>query len=289
MVFFDEMTRSTYSASLGLAAQQKVTKLSRTASFEPLIGKKRYFDNYGDLEMDEYTGRGSDSILDEMPRFRRLITRRKFRKQILLDKDDNSQLADFFEPGAQFFNVLMAAAARKIDLVIVEALDAAAPGGEEGGTTTALPAGQKLNDTGGVLLTTTTCTEAKELLDQADVDPDNRFAVKDPSQLQQLLIGTTLPVSNFDYNTVRALVRGEIDTWLGFTFITTNRIAQNGTAQRYAFFYHMNAMVYGVESAADIRVSPRPDKNDGTQVSVYLNCAATRRYENQMVRTNQTA
>lgn len=290
MVFFDEMTRVSYSARIGLAAQQRVTKLSRTMNFEPLNAKKHYFDNYGVLELDEYTGRGTDSVLDEMPRYRRMISRRKFRKQILLDKDDNRQLGDFFEPGAEFFNVLMAAAARKIDVVGIDAYDATAAGGEEGGSTFAFDTTNQDIAHGSEGLTTTKCTEAKEKLDAADVDEEDRFMVYHPSQLQQMLVDTTLPVANQDYNTVRALVRGEINTWLGFEWISSPRIGTNTAgANRYCFAYHRNAMVYGVEDMADIRVSPRPDKNDGTQISVYLNCAASRRYENQIVRINNTA
>ena len=60
--------------------------------------------------------------------------------------------------------------------------------------------------------------EAKAAMDEANVDSDNRFLVCGPSQISALL-GTD-GVSNMLYANQRTLVDGNINTFLGFHFIT---------------------------------------------------------------------
>jgi hypothetical protein len=68
----------------------------------------------------------------------------------------------------------------------------------------------------------------KQLLDDADIDPDRqRYFVTNPYNINQLL--NTTEVKSSDYNTVKALAKGEIDTYMGFKFISHNRLAADDT------------------------------------------------------------
>lgn len=63
---------------------------------------------------------------------------------------------------------------------------------------------------------TTKIRAAKEHFDSIEAPESDRYFVVTPKAMQQLL-GTTAPTSS-DFNTVRALVDGDLDSWMGFDF-----------------------------------------------------------------------
>ncbi|GAH48044.1 unnamed protein product, partial [marine sediment metagenome] len=69
---------------------------------------------------------------------------------------------------------------------------------------------------------------AKQILDEAEAPPEDRYFVCTSESIIDLL-GTT-EVTSADYNTVKALVAGQINSFLGFTFKQTELIyLENGS------------------------------------------------------------
>jgi tRNA U34 2-thiouridine synthase MnmA/TrmU len=70
------------------------------------------------------------------------------------------------------------------------------------------------------------------------------------------LLGTT-QITSSDYNSVKALVRGEIDTYMGFQFHTIGDRDEGGLAvvsnERPVFVWHKNAVALAV--GIDIRTT----------------------------------
>jgi hypothetical protein len=99
---------------------------------------------------------------------------------------------------------------------------------------------------------------AKRLLDNAGVTNKDRFFVYTPGGLDSLL--EDQKVGSVDYNNVKALVDGDIDTFLGFKFVMIADQVINdgkgnpvktglpgvGTATRKYFAYHKKAVGFGV-------------------------------------------
>lgn len=123
---------------------------------------------------------------------------------------------------------------RRADQLILDALDA-------GANST-----QVAENLGGTAsgLTVTKIRRAKRLMDAAGVPMSDRYFAHDAIGLEQLL-GSTLTTSG-DFNNVRALVSGEVQTFLGFKFIviedrteggivTTSNVTKN-------FAYHKDAI-----------------------------------------------
>lgn len=69
---------------------------------------------------------------------------------------------------------------------------------------------------GNAAFNTTKIRAAKEHFDEIEAPPEDRYFVVTPKAMQQLL-GTTAPTSS-DFNTVKSLVDGDLDTWMGFDF-----------------------------------------------------------------------
>lgn len=101
---------------------------------------------------------------------------------------------------------------------------------------------------GSVVPTIAYLAQAKRVLDENNVPGDDRCLVHSSYFLEDLL-GITA-VTSSDYNSIKALVRGELDTYLGFKFIMIGGRTEGGlpfsdgptNAKRYNFAYHKQAI-----------------------------------------------
>jgi len=100
---------------------------------------------------------------------------------------------------------------RATDDVIIAAATGTAYTGETGSTSQAQ---QSVIAGGSAGLTIAKLRTAKQTFDLADVDPSiPRHIIVGPEQINNLL--ATTEVTSSDFNTIKALVHGEIDTFLG--------------------------------------------------------------------------
>ena len=109
-----------------------------------------------------------------------------------------------FDERRQLAFIIASAIGRREDQLIIDALEAAA-------TTLTVS-----TDEGGVgsNLNTAKYRKSKQLLDQQGVPQSDRCMIVHANNLYGLLGDTT--ATSADYNSIRALVDGEISTWLGF-------------------------------------------------------------------------
>ena len=114
-----------------------------------------------------------------------------------------------------------------MDDEIISAISGTAYSGETGSTSVPLGVAQKITEAGTDGLTIAKLRNAKEILDSADVDPSiPRYIAVGPKQISDLL-GTT-QVTSSDFNTVKALANGEVNSFLGFNFTVSNRLSKAG-------------------------------------------------------------
>jgi hypothetical protein len=131
-------------------------------------------------------------------------------------------------------------------------------------------------------LTLAKLIEAKEILDSNDVDPSiPRYIAVSPKQITNLLDDPE--VTSADYNTVRALVKGELDTYVGFKFVTTNRLGLDGSGDRRCFAWAMDGIKLAVGKEPTARIDERADKSYATQVYYCMSVGATRMEEAKVV------
>lgn len=168
-----------------------------------------------------------------------------------------AEYSDFFDEAKLNFDdrqelakVIAYALGRAEDQLIIDAVESAtitnvvAANIEDGAT-----------DTG---LTLTKVRRAKRLMDNAGTPAQDRYFVYTAGGLDALLADEK--VGSVDYNNVKALVDGNIDTFLGFKFImiadqTINDGAGTpvktglkgvGTQDRTYIAYHRDAIAYGI-------------------------------------------
>ena len=167
-----------------------------------------------------------------------------------------------------------------MDDVIIDAALGTAFTGETGSTSTTMLAGNQIAN-GSADLTVAKLRTAKKTLDLASVDPSiPRYIAVGPEQIDALLGDTN--VTSSDFNTVKALVQGEINTFMGFEFIVTNRLSKSGNI-RSCFAWAEDGLTLAIGKDVMARIDERSDKGYATQVYYCMSIGATRMEEEKVV------
>lgn len=271
-----------FSGDLIMLAQQKESRLEGTVRRDPdmLQGRFGYFDRIGAISMHRRTSRHQDTGVVDVPHSRRRITTVDYELPQLLDKQDVMRLVA--DPQGKYMQSALAAANRQKDDIIIAAADAPAYSIDEDMAATAVPLpSSQIIAAGGGGLTLAKLLQVKETLDAAEIgDDEPRFALVTTKQVTNLL--NTTEIKNADYNSVKALVEGKIDTFLNFKFIRTERLKKTGTERR-CLFYAPTAIGLAVGEDITTDIGPRRDKGNATQLLVTMSMDATRIEDEKLV------
>ena len=268
-----------FSANVQMLSQQMGTKLREAVDVESVTGEKAFFEQVGQAAAVLRTSRNADTPLVETPHERRMVTMSDYEYASLIDDQDKVRLLT--DPTSTYSKAAAAAMARSMDDVIISAALGTAKTGKDGGTSTVLPAAQKIahNSSG---LTLAKLLNAKKILDKNEVDPSiDRYIVASPDQIEDLLNNTT--ITSADYNTVKALVQGEINQFLGFTFIQSTRLTLDGDGNRQVIAFASDGIKLAVGKEPTAKIDERPDKSYATQVYYCQTIGATRMEEAKVV------
>jgi hypothetical protein len=197
----------------------------------------------------------------------------------LIDKRD--QVRTLIDPTSSYAQAAAFALGRAMDDEIISAISGNAFSGETGSTTVALPSAQKITESGTDGLTSAKLRSAKEKFDSASVDPSiPRYIVVGPKQISDLL--GTIEVTSSDFNTVKALSNGEINTFLGFNFVVSNRLSI-ASSKRLCLAYAMDGVKLALGQDLMSRIDELPNKGYATQVYNCMSIGATRMEESKVV------
>lgn len=144
-----------------------------------------------------------------------------------------------FDERRELVQVVSGSIGRRMDQLVLDALAA---------SSTSLTVS---NDIGGTdtNLNLTKLRTAKRFMDKNNVPADGRCFLVSASGLESLLGETA--ITSADFNSVKALVNGEIDTFLGFKFTmigdrSEGGLAIDGSLDRVCFAYHRDAVGFGI-------------------------------------------
>ena len=272
-----------YSSNVTMLSQQMGSKLRGSVDVENINGKNAFFDQVGVTAAQRRTSRHGDTPQIDTPHSRRRLSLADYEWADLVDDVDKVRM--LVDPTSSYAKAAAAAMNRSIDDVIITAMNASANTGVAGGTSTALPSTQKTatsDQSDG--LTIAKLLSAKKIMDNNDVDPSlKRYIVCGPQQISDLL-GTT-SVTSADFNTVRALSTGEVNSFLGFEFIMSTRLNKDATntTDRLVFAYTEDAIKLGIGKDIAAKISERADKSYSTQVYYCMSLGAVRMEEKKVV------
>jgi hypothetical protein len=246
-----------FSSNIQMLSQQMGSLLRNAVDVETVNGEKAFFDQVGSAAAVLRTTRHADTPLIDTPHSRRMVTMSDYEYADLIDDQDKVRL--LVDPTSTYARAAAAAMGRAMDDVIISAALGTSLTGKDGTTSTAFDSNNQIA-VGAAGLTLAKLIEAKEILDSNDVDPSiPRYIAVSPKQITNLLDDPE--VTSADYNTVRALVKGELDTYVGFKFVTTNRLGLDGSGDRRCFAWAMDGIKLAVGKEPTARIDERADKS----------------------------
>ena len=264
-----------YSNNVQMLSQQKGSLLRNAVDVETVVGKNAFFDQVGVATAQKRVSRHSDTPQIDTPHARRRVSLVDYEYADLIDNQD--KIRTLIDPTSSYAMAAAYALGRAQDDEIISAISGTAYTGETGSTATTLPSSQKITESGSDGLTIAKLREAKEILDLSSVDPSiPRYIAVSPKQITDLL-GTT-EVTSSDFNSVKALANGEVNTFLGFNFIVSNRLSITGS-KRLALVWAMDGCKMAIGQDLMTRIDERSDKGYATQIYVCQSIGATRMEE----------
>jgi hypothetical protein len=285
-----------YSEKWGSFLQQEVSRLDKYVTVETgLTGKMAAFDQYGLLAFTEKTTRMQSTTPEDAPTIRRVIHPKIFTKAVGFDEFDAKRLANIDVPVSKTIESLRAAAGRCMDKVMIDAFLGTNYIGENGTNTANLPASQIVAkdfvESGSAVssnLTVGKLRKALTILQKNEAWSDERRAYGDElvlacssSQINALL--QQQEVSSFDYNAVRALAEGRLDTFLGFRIIRTEQLPVDASGIRSCIAWVKSRAQFGIWDDFKVKLSVRDDLDETLQIRAKFACGATRLQEEGFV------
>lgn len=287
-----------------MLSQQKGSRLRPYVRNESIKGKAKAFDRIGVVNMVEKTSRHSDTPQLDTPHSRRWCFLKDYEWADLIDDLDKVRVLN--EPTSEYVMAAMWAAGRTMDDRILEAADASIVTGEDVGSGPAatMPNTQKVAAIDGAgnfdNLNVDTLRSIKLIMDANEVDENlERHIACTASQIYALL-GDDRITSN-DYNSVKALVEGKVDTFMGFKFHRLQRVLTQTSALsasattgvvgsgssvlnfRKVVAWTQPSLVLGIGADVKSDISERKDKSLATQAYISMAIGATRLEEEQVV------
>lgn len=218
--------------------------------------------------------------------------------------DDLDKVRMLNDPTSEYVMAAYWAMGRKMDSVILAAADATIQTGEDAsGTPATLPTTQMYAANDGTNLTdlnVKTLRAIKRKFDANDVDEsEERHIAVTSSQLYSLLGDNQ--ITSHDYNSVKALVDGKIDTFMGFKFhrlellnkqvsalsgSTSTGVIGSGSSligTRKVVAWVPSALILGIGSDVKSDIGPRRDKSMAIQAYASMAIGATRMEEAKVV------
>lgn len=264
--------------------EQEGSVLDQLVRREPdsIMGAALIFDRIGNTEMVKKTTRHGDTPYVNVPHSRRRVILDFYEWSTLLDRADRVRLSA--DPSSSYMQKALRAAGRTRDRVILAAMSGSAESISEGlglpNTFVPLPSGQHIAH-GSTGLTLAKLNQTRELMDAAEVPPDDRHIAYSAKQKTNLL--NTTEVKSSDYNSVKALVQGDIDTFLGFKFHHTELCETDDDGNRRVMAWHRDAVGFFIGDGVFTNVEPLPTKAYSIQFFVGQDVAGVRAQDEGVV------
>lgn len=282
-----------FSSNVVHLAQQRTSRLRACVRVEPLNGEYGYFDQIGSVEMVERTSRHADTPSTEVPHSRRRVEMADWEAADLIDSQDVQRMLT--NPQSRYTEAFAAGEGRRIDRTIIAGFFAAAATGKTGSTSVSFPSGNQVAvdyvESGSAVNSFITIAKLRrgvELLDAGEAGTgdqgqamEERFIYLSAKQKAKLL--ATTEVTSSDYNTVKALVQGEIDTFMGLKFVRGELFATDASGYERVPIWVKSGMLLAEGQTGVTRAAEDPTKGFNVRVYRKASYGATRMEEPKVI------
>lgn len=271
-----------YTTNVQLLLQQRGSKLRDYCTMGSYTGKAaKAVEQIGAVTAQKRTSRHSDTPLISTPHDARWVFPEDYEWADMVD--DQDKLRMLIDPTSSYALNGAYSLGRSLDDAIITAALGDAKTGENGSTTTAFATATQQIAVGGTGLTVAKLRQARRIMaaNEVDLASDPLYIAVTAQQIDNLL-GTT-EVTSADFNSVKALVQGDVDTFMGFKFIQIERLGLDGSGDRRCFAWAKSGLHVGMWNDINTKISERADKSYAMQVYVKGTFGATRVDEKKVV------
>jgi hypothetical protein len=263
-----------FSADTFHLAQQKFSRLRDTVDTDTVNSEQKSYDQIGLTAMNLRTERHGDTEYNDTPHERRWLYTAPYDVADLVDKPDKVRVLQ--DPTSRYSQSFQMAAGRQIDDVIIAAYFASVNTGRNGASSAAHPASHQVDAT-AANMTLAKVVECTRILNESEEDEqEERFIIPAAKNLEFFLVNVS-EVQSIDTNTVRALVAGTIDTFLGLTWKRSERTNYTAATDiRIIPVYNKSAMMLGMAEEPMGTIDRLPTKRNSIQVLFQMDLGSIR-------------
>jgi len=276
-----------YTSNVRAALNKRGGDLVARVSTAGYTGEKVQLVNFlGPVEFIERDTPYGDTKVVEIEHMQRWISGKEYDCAVFIDRLDTLKM--IYDPTSPYVERFREAAARRMDMIVMDKFFADAKTGKDGSTSTVFPAADKVVH-GGTGLVLTKLRALRKLIKKRHVDlrAVRPFIAVTAEEIDDLIGETT--TTSIDFNSVKPLVDGEVSTFMGFNFVPFESYQgqgiptyDSGGTVRQCPVWVPDGMHFGVWGALDIIISPRPDKNNIKQIHGTFTAGATRTEEGRV-------
>jgi len=264
-----------YTNNITILQQQMFANLRNAVDTETVNGEFAFFDQVAATSMSEITTRHGDTELTDTIHRRRRVGMQDFGVADMIDNADKVRTLN--DPTNPYVRQFASAAGRQTDDLIIAAFDATVSTGKTGTGSDAFDTGTYQIAAGGTNLTTDKLRTARKILEAAENpedDSDNQWYVVCSANQRAALLADS-EYQNSDFNSVKALVDGNVDDWLGFKFLKSERLSLS-TNDRSCWAWRKASMKLAIGADPTGFIDVIPTKNHSTQVRYAMTQGAVR-------------
>ena len=269
-----------------LRAQQMESRLRGSVRSETVSGTSASFDFIGSRSPAKRQSRHADTVLSDTPHDRRWVEMSVWDDADLIDKPD--LVRTLTDPTNSYTKAMAAGFGRKIDEIILRgAIGITKTGVDGAGTAPALTKQEPDGGPGGVILLDDMRAQ-KLSFDQNEQAPNRHWVVTSKELDGFLGIGES--VTSADYNTVKVLVQGEINSFMGFEWHRVESpVVEVDTGDNITVIYVPDAVILAFGADVQASMDRRPDKNNSMQIFYSADFGAARLDDNGVAAVRSAA
>ena len=263
-----------YSTNVAHLLQQKGSKLRDSVMTSAATGKAaKVVEQVGAVNAVKRTTRHADTPLIDTPHSARWTFPVDYEWADLIDDQDKVRM--LINPQSPYAVNGAYAMGRAIDDEIIGAFFGTSKTGENGSTDEAFSGNTVSAGTSGAL-EIGQLLEGKRMLMENEVDLDNdQIFMAITAEQHEDLLGMS-QIQTIDSNSTKVLVDGQVRSFLGINFITTQRLDTSVAASQDCPMWAKSGMHLTVWNDITTKVEERADKSFATQVYVKGTFGATR-------------
>jgi hypothetical protein len=291
MTQIPEFFTTEFEANWRHLAQQKNERCREYIQVDDVEGKEKSYNQMGEIDFQQVTLRAGPTRITDTPLAKRWVRPLPYDVASLFDEWDEKFLGQVKLPKSDTVTAHGYGYSRLVDRIILAAAVGTAYTGETGTTPTTLPGSQAIAvnfvESGSVAnsgLTIGKLRQAQYILDTNEVDEEDTRTVFFSAKQRQDLLRTT-EVTSSDYASVKALVEGKIDTFLGFKFKRVNKdfLPYNaGTDVRTIVITTRMGMMF-TDAGKRSSMAIRYDLSEALQIRSVCAIGATRMEEDRVI------